>query len=63
MQTVDPDAPAAVRRQPLPYRTAFETRLDLPEATARVREQLRSWLREKELDVEQFDARQTTIGV
>lgn len=62
MQTVDPDAPAAVGRQPLPYRTAFETRLDLPEATARVREQLRSWLREKELDVEQFDARQTTIG-
>lgn len=46
----------------LPYRTAFEIRMDLPEAAAQVRGQLRSWLRGKGYDVEQFDARRTTIG-
>lgn len=44
------------------YRTAFEIKLDLPEAAGQVRGQLRSWLRDKGYDVEQFDARRTTIG-
>lgn len=55
-------APTATGREALPYRTAFEIRLDLPEAAAQVRGQLRSWLRDKHYDVEQFDARRTTIG-
>jgi hypothetical protein len=53
---------ATVGRQALPFRTAFEVKLDLAEATERVREQLRSWLRGKELDVDRFDARETAIG-
>jgi hypothetical protein len=47
--------PQAARTR-LPYRTAFEIALDFTEAIARVKEQLRSWLRSKQYDVERFDA-------
>jgi hypothetical protein len=43
-------------RQSVPYRTAFEARLDFNESVARVREQIRVWLRQKKYDVDRFDA-------
>ncbi|MEU5909403.1 hypothetical protein [Micromonospora sp. NPDC047527] len=46
----------------VPYRTAFELSLDFNEAIARVKEQLRSWLRFKQYDVEQFDAGIPTLA-
>ncbi|MBE1489012.1 hypothetical protein [Plantactinospora soyae] len=46
----------APERQSVPYRTAFEARLDFNESVARVREQIRVWLRQKRYDVERFDA-------
>jgi hypothetical protein len=53
----------AVDRRHRPYRTAFETRLDLPDATARVFEQYRVWLKSKpNVELSRFDARETTVG-
>jgi hypothetical protein len=66
MQTAEATGVAAVAnapdRQPLPYRTAFETRLDLREVTEQVRGQLRIWLRDKGLDVGRFDSHEPGIG-
>ncbi|MFY1593629.1 hypothetical protein [Micromonospora sp. WMMD737] len=49
-------------RPGIPYRTAFELSLDFNEAIARVKEQLRSWLRFKRYDVERFDTGDPTLS-
>jgi hypothetical protein len=56
------EADVSPARQFLPYRTAFETKLDFREGCDRVREQLRAWLGSKHLDVERFDEGATSIG-
>ncbi len=64
-QTIDVVVDAedqAPQRQSVPYRTAFETRLDFQEAVVRVKEQLRVWLRNKKYDVGRFDAGVPEIG-
>jgi hypothetical protein len=53
---------ATTGRRHVPYRTAFETRLDFRDATERVRGQVRAWLRDKNLDVDRFDGRDATVG-
>ena len=52
----------AASRSGIPYRTAFELSLDFTEAITRVKEQLRSWIRSKQYDVEQFDAGVPTLA-
>lgn len=49
-------------RHGVPYRTAFETTLDLRTTTEQVRGQLRNWIKSKQLDVERFDAEETSLG-
>lgn len=65
MSAIDTTQPAPAVNGPgqyIPYRTAFEVHLDLPEAANRVREQLRVWLRDKQYDVNRFDAGVPGIG-
>lgn len=56
------DIVATAGRHALPYRTAFEVALSFADASDRVREQLRSWLRDKGYDVTRFDHREVGIG-
>ena len=46
----------------LPYRTAFETRLDYREVRKVVEDELRRWLRGKKYDLDAFDQGLPRIG-
>jgi hypothetical protein len=60
---MDHEEGAPPRRRPsLPYRAAFQTPLDYRAATEHVRGELRTWLRERKLDVERFDAGRVQVG-
>lgn len=61
VETPIEDSPLTERSN-VPYRTAFELKLDFRDSVARVREQLRTWLREKQYDVERFDNGSPSVG-